>query len=70
MYYIACCDDDGICFGYLRTDKTVSENPDREMNKLMKFKRKTDVDEICLQINMSRALLPNGYPFRVCAVRE
>ena len=69
MWYIAACDDEGKCFGFLRTDKTVSKDPDNEMDKLMSFKRKADTNEICLQINMSKMLLPNGYSFRVVAVK-
>lgn len=68
MYYLACCDSDGKCFGFLRQDKTVSKNPDNERDKLMKFKKKSDSNEIVLQINMSQ-MLPNGYPFRVVAVK-
>lgn len=68
MYYLACCDSDGKCFGFLRQDKTVSKNPDNERDELMKFKKKSDSNEIVLQINMSQ-MLPNGYPFRVIAVK-
>ena len=68
MYYLACCDSDGKCFGFLRRDKTVSKNPDNERDKLMKFKKKSDSNEIVLQINMSQ-MLPNGYLFRVVAVK-
>lgn len=68
MYYLACCDYDGKCFGFLRQDKTVSKNPDNERDKLMKFKKKSDSNEIVLQINMSQ-MLSNGYPFRVVAVK-
>lgn len=68
MYYLACCDSDGKCFGFLRQDKTISKNPDNERDKLMKFKKKSDSNEIVLQINMSQ-MLPNGYPFRVVAVK-
>ncbi len=68
MYYLACCDSDGKCFGFLRQDKTVSKNPDNERDELMKFKKKSDSNEIVLQINMSQ-MLPNGYPFRVVAVK-
>ena len=68
MYYLACCDSEGKCFGFLRQDKTVSKNPDNERDKLMKFKKKSDSNEIVLQINMSQ-MLPNGYPFRVVAVK-
>lgn len=30
MYYLAVCDNDGRCFGYLRTDNTASKDPDSE----------------------------------------
>ena len=69
MYYLACCDDSGKCIGFLRNDKTVSTDPDNEKDKLMRFKKKADTNEICLQINLSRMLLPNGYPFRIVAVK-
>lgn len=69
MWYLACCDDEGKCFGFLREDKTVCTDVDNELNSLMKFKRKKDTTEIVLQINMSKMLLPNGYPFRVVAVK-
>ena len=69
MWYLACCDDEGKCFGFLRKDKTVSEDPDNEINSLMSFKAKKDANETILQINLSRKLLPNGYPFRVAAVK-
>jgi len=69
MYYLAVCDNNGKCFGFLRKDKTVSKNPDNEMDKLMSFKKKADTNEICMQINMSNMLLPNRYPFRVAAVK-
>ena len=71
MYYLAACDDDGRCFGFLRTDNTVSENPDEEMDKLVCFKKKTGASEKVMQINLSRLLLPNGVrmPFRVTVVK-
>lgn len=68
-WYLACCDNDGRCFGFLRKDKTVSKNPDGEADKLMSFKRKGDANEIIMQINMSHMLLPNGFPFRVAVVK-
>ena len=69
MYVLACCDNNGICFGILRKDRTVSKDPDNEAERLMTFKKKGDANEIILQINMSHALLQNGYPFRVTAVK-
>ena len=69
MYYLACCDDTGQCFGFLRNDKTVCKDPDNEMESLMSFKKKKDSNEIVLQINLSKMLMPNGYSFRVVAVK-
>lgn len=68
MYYLACCDSEGKCIGFLRNDRTMSEDPDNETDKLMAFKKKGDANETILQINMSR-LLPYGYPFRVTLVK-
>ena len=69
MWYLAACDSEGKCFGFLRNDKTISKDPDNEMDKLMKFKTKRDTNEICLQINMGHHLLPDGPSFRVAPVR-
>ena len=69
MWYLAACDDDGKCFGFLRKDKTVSKDPDNEVDKLMTFKKKADTNEICMQINLSRMLMPNGFTFRVAPVK-
>ena len=71
MWYLATCDSEGQCFGFLRNDFTVSKDPDNEQDKLMKFKRKADTNEICLKINFSHMLLPSsvGYSFRVAPVR-
>lgn len=69
MYYIACCDNEGKCFGFLRNDKSVSKNPDNEMDKLMKFKRKGDANELILQWNLGHMLLPNGSDFRITTVK-
>lgn len=68
-WYLACCDNDGRCFGFLRKDRTVSTNPDAELGKLMSFKRKADTNEIIMQINLSHMLLPNGSAYRVTAVK-
>lgn len=68
MYYLACCDDNGTCIGFLTVDKTVCSDPNVNPNYLMSFKRKRDSNETVMQINLSR-LLPNGYPFRVVAVQ-
>ena len=69
MYYLACCDNDGKCFGFLRKDRSISRDPDNEMDKLMFFKRKKDANEIVLQINLGHMLLPNGYGYRVAVVK-
>lgn len=69
MYYLACCDDNGICFGYLKRDRGVSDNPDKDKENLMCFARKRDANEIIMQVNLSNALLMDGYPFRVTAVK-
>lgn len=69
MWYLACCDNNGKCFGFLRKDKTVSTNPDAELGKLMSFKRKADANETIMQINLSHMLLPNGSAYRVTAVK-
>lgn len=69
MWYLACCDNDGKCFGFLRKDRTVSTNPDVELEKLMSFKRKADTNETIMQINLSHMLMPNGVAYRVTAVK-
>lgn len=69
MYYLACCGNDGRCFGFLKKDRTISKDPDKDMDKLMSFKRKADTNEIVLQINLGHMLLPNGTPYRVAAVK-
>ena len=69
MWYLACCDNDGRCFGFLRKDRTVSTNPDVELEKLMSFKRKADTNETIMQINLSHMLMPNGVAYRVTAVK-
>lgn len=69
MWYLAACDDDGVCFGLLRKDKSVSENPNAEASKLMTFKTKKQASETVMQINLSYKLMPNGYRFRVAPVK-
>lgn len=69
MYYLACCDNDGRCFGFLKTDRSVSKNPYKDKKDLMCFQKKKDANEIIAQINLSNALLIDGYPFRVTAVK-
>lgn len=69
MYYLATCDNKGKCFGYLRTDNTVSKNPDDEMDKLLCYKKKSEANEKAMQINLGHMLLPNGADFRVAVVK-
>lgn len=69
MYYLACCDDAGKCFGFLRNDRTISTDPGADMDNLMSFKRKKDASEIIMQINLSHMLMANGIPYRVAAVK-
>lgn len=69
MYYLAACDDDGRCFGFLKTDETISRNPDNEIDKLMVFKKKREANEKALQINLGHMLLPNGRSYRVAVVK-
>lgn len=69
MYYLAACDSDGRCFGFLRTDNTTSKHPDKEMDKLMCFKKKSEASAKVMQINLGHLLLPNGAPFRVTVVK-
>lgn len=70
MYYLAACDNEGRCFGFLRKDRSISKNPDAEMDQLMSFKRKKDTNEIVLQINLGHMLLPNGVGYRVAVVKN
>ena len=69
MYYLAVCNNEGKCFGYLRIDNTVSENPDEEMDKLLCYKKKSEASEKAMQINLGHVLLPNGSDFRVTVVK-
>lgn len=69
MYYLAACDSNGKCFGFLRDDGLVSEDPDNEMDKLKKYKKKADANEKAMQINLGHMLLPNGSPYRVAVVK-
>ena len=69
MWYLAACDNDGKCVGFLRKDKSISTTPDDEMDKLMSFKHKKDTNEIVLQINLGHVLLPGGWEFRVKPVK-
>ena len=69
MYYLAACDNEGKCFGYLRIDNTVSENPDDEIDKLLCYKKKSEASEKAMQINLGHALLHNGSKFRIAVVK-
>ena len=69
MYYLAACDNEGKCFGYLRIDNTVSENPDDEMDKLLCYEKKSEASEKAMKINLGHALLPNGSKFRIAVVK-
>ena len=71
MWYLATCDANGRAFGFLRKDRTVSTDPDNELEQLMTFKKKYETNEICAQINLSNALFPDGmkYGFRVVPVK-
>ena len=69
MWYLACCDDNGKCFGFLRDDGTVSENPDSEMESLMCFKKKSDANAKIMQINLGKSLIQNESGFRVVLIK-
>lgn len=68
MWYLACCDNEGKCIGFLRENHTVSTDPDNDKS-LISFKRKKDTSELVNQINLSHMLMENGYPFRAVAVK-
>lgn len=67
-YYLACCNDNGECIGFLTENKTVCKD---NMDKLMTFKKKADAKEKCWQINFGYLLFSDGerFPFRVTPVR-
>lgn len=69
MFYLAVCDDEGICYGFLKKDNSISFDPDNEMDSLISFKRKKDASEKVMQINLSHMLLPNGHTYRVTVVK-
>lgn len=69
LWFLACCDDDGVCIGYLTKNQQVCEDPDNDISNLMSFDKKKDAEAKAMQINLSKALLPNGYPFRVVVVK-
>lgn len=69
MYYLAVCDDDGKCYGFLKKDNSISYDPDNESDELMCFKIKKDASEKVFQVNLSHLLLPNGYDYRLAVVK-
>lgn len=69
MWYIACCDSEGKCFGFLKKNRTVSTDPDIDVNDLMNFRTRKQTNETCLQINLAHALLPDGPSYRAVAVK-
>jgi len=69
MWYLACCDSNGECFGFLRKNDTVSTNPDAEMDNLLSYKTKKEANEKVMQVNLGHMLLPNGAPFRITPVK-
>lgn len=69
MYYLAVCDSDGKCIGFLKNNMEISKNPDNELNELMSFKKKSDSNEKVMQINLGHSLLPYGFPYRVTPVK-
>ncbi len=72
MWYLATINDEGNCFGFLKKDMTISNDPDNEKDELLSYKKKADTNEICMKINFSKMLLQNsvGYSFRVAPVKE
>lgn len=69
MYYLACINDAGKCFGFLLKDRTISTDLEADMGKLMSFKTKRETSEIVMQINLPHMLMANGIPYRVAAVK-
>lgn len=69
MYYLAVCDSDGKCIGFLKNNMEISKNPDDELSELMSFKKKSDSNEKVMQINLGHYLLPDGFPYRVTTVK-
>lgn len=69
MWYLAACDDTGKCIGFLKKDKTISSDPDSEMENLMSFKKKKDTNELAMQINLGHVLLKDGCKHRVTPVK-
>ena len=68
-YYLATCDSDGKCFGFLRTDRLISKDPDNEMDRLLSYKKKHDAEMEAMRINLGHTLLPDGPAYRVAVVR-
>lgn len=69
MYYLAVCNNEGKCYGFLREDNSISKDPDNEMDKLISYKKKSEASEKAMQINLGHALLPNGAGYRVAVVK-
>ena len=69
MYYLAVCNDEGICYGFLKANNTVTKNPDADRDNLMCFKKKSDANSKAMQINLGHLLLPHGADFRVAVVK-
>ena len=68
LYYLAACDSEGICYGILRGDGSVSGTPDNEIGLLMEFDKRSDAALKAAQINLGHVLLPDGAPYRVAVV--
>ena len=69
MWYLATCDNDGRCFGFLNSDDTINKDPDNTPEKLRSFKKKQDANIVAMQINLGHMLLPDGRPYRVAVVK-
>jgi hypothetical protein len=69
MWYLAVCDDTGKCIGFLKKDKTISSDPDSEMENLMSFKKKKDTNELAMQINLGHVLIKDGCEYRITPVK-
>lgn len=70
MYVLACCDNNGKCFGFFGKDRSVISDENKLTEEyLMVFDKKRDTNEICMQINLGHLLLPNGSAYRVTPVK-
>lgn len=69
MYYLAACDNEGKCLGFVTKWAGVSTDPDKEIESLAAYVSKAKASERALQINLGHALLPNGAPYRVTVVK-